>query len=37
MIPRKTANDSIESIQSELELVDIWRIKNPQTKSYNWS
>ena len=29
--------DSIESIQSKLELVDIWRIKNPQTKSYTWS
>jgi len=29
--------NSIECLQSELDLVDIWRVKNPQTKSYTWS
>ena len=37
MIPRRAAIDSIETLQSELDLVDIWRIKNPQTRSYTWS
>ena len=37
MIPRKSAVDSIESLQNELDLVDIWRVKNLQTKSYTWS
>ena len=36
MIPRRAAIDSIETVQRELDLVDIWRIKNPQT-SYTWS
>ena len=36
-LPRRAAIDSIESLQSELDLVDIWRIKNPQTRSYTWS
>ena len=30
MIPRRTAIDGIESLQSEQDLVDIWRIKNPK-------
>ena len=34
---RKAAIDCIENLQSELDLVDIWRIKNPETKSYTWS
>ena len=34
MIPRKSVVNSIECLQSELDLVDIWRVKNPQTKSY---
>ena len=37
MIPRKSVVDNIESLQNELDLVDIWRVKNPQTKSYTWS
>ena len=37
MVPRKMVIDNIECLQSELDLVDIWRIKNPQTKSYTWS
>ena len=37
MIPRKSVMNSIECLQSELDLVDIWRVKNPQTKSYTWS
>ena len=37
MIPRRAAIDSIETLQSEPDLVDIWRIKNPQTRSYTWS
>ena len=37
MVPRKIVIDNIECLQSELDLVDIWRIKNPQTKSYTWS
>ena len=37
MVPRKMVIDNIECLQNELDLVDIWRIKNPQTKSYTWS
>ena len=37
MIPRKSVVASIGCIQSELDLVDIWRVKNPSTKSYTWS
>ena len=37
MVPRKKVIDNIECLQNELDLVDIWRIKNPQTKSYTWS
>ena len=37
MIPRKSVVASISCIQSELDLVDIWRVKNPSTKSYTWS
>ena len=37
MIPRKSVVSSKECLQSELDLVDIWIIKNPQTKSYTWS
>ena len=28
---------SINCIQEELDLVDIWRIKNPDMKSFTWS
>ena len=37
LIPRKMVIDNIECLQSKLDLVDIWRIKNPQLKSYTWS
>ena len=37
MIPRKSVVASIGCIQSELEIIDIWRVKNPSTKSYTWS
>ena len=37
MIPRKSVLNSIECLQSELDLVDIWRVKIPRTKSYTWS
>ena len=39
MIPRKAVIESIESLQEELDLVDIWRVtvKNPDIKSYTWS
>ena len=37
MIPRRAAINSLETLQSELDLVDIWRIKNPQTRSYTRS
>ena len=37
MIPRRAAINSLETLQSELDLVDIWRIKNAQTRSYTWS
>ena len=29
--------DTIEELQSQLDLHDIWRIKNPTTRSYTWS
>ena len=32
MVPRKMVIDNIECLQNELDLVDIWRIKNPQLK-----
>ena len=35
--PRKSVIDTIESLQEELDLVDIWRVKNPTKKSFTWS
>ena len=29
--------NSIESIQSEFSLHDVWRVKNPNTRSFTWS
>ena len=29
--------DNTECLKTELDLVDVWRIKNPQTISYTWS
>ena len=37
MIPWKMIIDNIECLQNELDLVDVWRIKNPQSRSYTWS
>ena len=37
MTPRKTAVESISCMQSEVGLIEIWRIKDPDTKSYTWS
>ena len=35
--PRRSVIAAIEHIQSELDVHDIWRIKNPTTRSYTWS
>ena len=37
LFPRKMVIENIQCLQNELDLVDIWRIKNPQSKSYTWS
>ena len=37
MVPRKMVIDNIECLQNELDLVDVWRIKNPQSRSYTCS
>ena len=37
LTPRKSVVSIINSIQGDLDLVDIWRVKNPNTKSYRWS
>ena len=38
LIPRRSViNAMIEQIQSEIDLHDIWRIKNPTMRSYTWS
>ena len=37
LIPRQHLINSIESIQSEFNLHDIWRIKNPTTLSFTRS
>ena len=37
MIPRKNVIEAIECLRDELDLVDIWRVKNPEMKSYTWS
>ena len=34
IVPRKMLIDSLECLQNKLDLLDIWTIKNPQTKSY---
>lgn len=36
LTPRKSVVKTIESLQDELDLVDIWRIKNPTKKSFTW-
>ena len=37
MTPRKSVINFINDVQSQLDLVDIWRVKNSQTKSFTWS
>ena len=37
LTPRKSVVSIINSIQGDLDLTDIWRVKNPSTKSYTWS
>jgi len=37
LTPRKSVVSIINSIQDYLDLIDIWRVKNPNTKSYTWS
>ena len=37
LIPRQHVINSIENIQNEFSLQAIWRIKNPNTRSYTWS
>ena len=35
--PRRAVVERILCMQSELDLIDIWRIRNPCMKSYTWS
>ena len=37
MNPRKPVVTTVHSLQEELDLVDIWRAKNPMEKSFTWS
>ena len=37
LTPRKSVVSIINSIQGDLDLIDIWRVKNPITKCYTWS
>ena len=37
LIPRQGVINTIESLQSELDLHDIWRVKNPTRRSFTWS
>ena len=37
IFPRRFVIAAIEQIQSELDVHNIWRIKNPTTRSYTWS
>lgn len=34
--PRRTVVERILCMQSKLDLIDIWRIRNPSIKSYTW-
>ena len=35
--PRKAVMSTISNLQEELDLVDIWRVKNPEKKSFTWN
>ena len=37
LTPRQSVINTVEQIQSELDLHDIWRVKNPTRRSYTWS
>ena len=37
LVPRQSVINAIDQLQSELDLHDIWRIKNPTTRSFTWS
>ena len=37
LTPRKAVISCIGCLQNELDLIDIWRIKNPGVKSFTWS
>ena len=37
LIPRQAVINTIKLLQSELDLHDIWRVKNPTKRSYTWS
>ena len=37
LIQRKSVTACIDCLQNQLDLVDIWRIKNPGTRSFTWS
>ena len=37
MLLRKSVIETIDCLRDELDLVDIWRIKNPSLKSFTWS
>ena len=37
MTPKRAVIENIFCMQSELDLIDIWRTKNSETKSYTWS
>ena len=37
LVPRQCVINAIEHLQWELDLHDIWRIKNPTKRSYTWS
>ena len=37
LIPRQHVINSIENIQNDISLHDVWRVKNPNTHSFTWS
>ena len=37
LLPRKSVVASISCFQEDLNLVDIWRVKNPVTRGFTWS
>ena len=37
LVARQKIVDRIEEIQEVFNLYDVWRVKNPQTKSFTWS